>query len=297
MKDSVVAIDVWVPTAHNYPYDSPRFTVLPRYRFESRERKKMYTLAVANQKGGVTKTTTAIHLGGALARMGRRVLLVDLDPQGSETEYFLDLSALSETNYDLIVQGKRVVPVKLGEYIDLLPTNIDLAAAEIQLLTMPNFERRLKIALRKYEQEYDLCVLDCPPNLGVITRNALTAATESILVPVSTDLVAARTLPLMMNQVEEVRESELNPNLHIWRILCTLHNAREREDTEVLASIRSTYGDIVYDQPVPRRASYKKAARQHIDVADLDSELGIIWNNLAEELLRRVETYRMSTKD
>lgn len=252
----------------------------------------MYTLAIANQKGGVTKTTTAVHLGGALARAKKKVLLVDLDPQGSETEYFLDLAALDETTYNLIVEGKKITPVKLGECIELLPTNIDLAAAEIQLLTMPNFERRLKIALRKYEQDYDLCILDCPPSLGVITRNALTATSESILVPVSTDLVAERTLPLIMNQVEEVRDSELNPDLSVWRILCTLHNAREKEDTEVLASIRSKYGDLVYGEPVPRRASYKKAARQHVDVADLDSDLGTIWDNLAAELIQKADGYQ-----
>ncbi len=251
----------------------------------------MYTLAVANQKGGVMKTTSAIHLGGALARAGKRVLLVDLDPQGSQTEYFIDLASLDETNYDLIVEGKKITPIKLGECVALLPTNIDLAAAEIKLLPMPNFERRLKIALRKYEQDYDICILDCPPSLGVITRIALTAATGGILVPASTDLIAERTLPLIMNQVEEVRDSELNPDLFIWRILCTLHNAREKEDTEVLASIRSKYGDLVYPEPVPRRASYKKAARQHVDVADLNSGLGAIWDNLAADLIQRIESY------
>ncbi len=251
----------------------------------------MYTLAVANQKGGVMKTTSAIHLGGALARAGKRVLLVDLDPQGSQTEYFIDLAALDETNYDLIVEGKKITPIKLGECVSLLPTNIDLAAAEIKLLPMPNFERRLKIALRKYEQDYDICILDCPPSLGVITRIALTAATGGILVPASTDLIAERTLPLIMNQIEEVRDSELNPDLHIWRILCTLHNPREKEDQEVLASIRSTYGDLVYPEPVPRRASYKKAARQHVDVADLDSGLGAIWDNLASDLMQRIENH------
>ena len=252
----------------------------------------MYTLAVANQKGGVMKTTTAIHLGGALARAKKRVLLVDLDPQGSETEYFLDLATLDETTYNLIVEGKKISPITLGEYVSLLPTNIDLAAAEIQLLTMPNFERRLKIALRKYEQDYDICILDCPPSLGVITRNALTATTESLLVPVSTDLVAERTLPLIMNQVEEVRDSELNPDLYVWHILCTLHNAREKEDIEVLESIRSKYGDLVYQEAVPRRASYKKAARKHVDVADLDSGLGMIWDHLAAELIQKVDTYQ-----
>ena len=252
----------------------------------------MYTLAVANQKGGVTKTTSAIHLGGALARAKKRVLLVDLDPQGSQTAYFLDLASLDETTYDLIVEGKKIAPIKLGECINLLPTNIDLAAAEIHLLTMPNFERRLKIALRQYEQDYDICILDCPPSLGVITRNALTATTESILVPVSTDLVAERTLPLITNQVEEVRESELNPDVSIWRILCTLHNAREKEDQDVLASIQLTYGDLVYPEPIPRRASYKKAARQQVDVADIDSELGLIWDHLAGDLIQKVDAYK-----
>ena len=248
----------------------------------------MYILAIANQKGGVMKTTATVHLGGALARAEKRVLLVDLDPQGSLTEYFVDPSTLHETNYDLIIEGKKIAPIKLGEYIHLLPTNIDLAAAEIKLLPMPNFERRLKMALRKYEQDYDVCILDCPPSLGVITRIALTAATGGMLVPASTDLIAERTLSLIMNQVEEVCDSELNPGLHVWRILCTLHNPREREDIDTLASIRETYKDLVYPDPIPRRANYKKAARRHVDVADLDSSLGETWDNLARELIQKV---------
>lgn len=174
--------------------------------------------------------------------------------------------------------------MSLGPNIRLLPTNIDLAAAEVLLPSKPNFERNLARYLRPYAQESEYFLLDCPPSLGVLTRNALTAA-DAVLVPVATEEMAKRTIPLIMNQIEEVRESELNAGLYPWRILTTLYSAREREDNDVLAEIRATYGDLVYPHPVPRRTNYKKAVRQHVDVSDIDADLGTFWDRLAALLI------------
>jgi chromosome partitioning protein len=244
----------------------------------------MFIVAIANQKGGVTKTTSTVSLTAALARAGKKVLMVDLDPQASLTEYFTPPGALEETMYHLIVDGKQIQPVSLGSFIRLLPATIDLAAAEVLLPSKPNFERRLSRFLRSYAEGTDYCLLDCPPSLGVLTRNALTAA-DTVLIPVSTEEMAKRTIPLIINQIEEVRESELNKGLYPWRILTTLYNMREKEDNETLHDIRQQYGNLVYPVPVPRRTNYKKAVRQRVDVSDLDSDLGDLWDQLAALLI------------
>lgn len=248
----------------------------------------MYIVAIANQKGGVTKTSTTVSLTAALARAEKRTLMVDLDPQSSLTEYFMDPAELDQTNFSLIVDGVEIAPVALGYYIGLLPTNIDLAAAEVLLPSKPNFERRLARYLRPYADRYDYCLIDCPPSLGVLTRNALTAAT-TVLIPVATELMASRTIPLIMSQIEEVRDSELNPALDIWAILTTLYNSREKEDNDTLTEIREKYGQLVYAHPVPRRTNYKKAVRQRVDISDIDPEMGKFWDNLAGQLIQRKE--------
>lgn len=245
---------------------------------------KMFKVAIANQKGGITKTTSTVSLTAALARLGKRVLMVDLDPQSSLTEYFVPPTQLQETNHQMLMNGTKITPISLTPFIRLLPTNIDLAASEVLLPSIPNFERRLARSLRAYASESDYCLIDCPPSLGVLTRNALTAA-DAVLIPVSTEEMARRTIPLMMNQIEEVRDSELNIGLYPWRILATLYSSREKEDNDVLTQIRGDYGNLVYPEPVPRRTSYKKAVRQHVDVSDIDADLGDLWDAIAKELV------------
>lgn len=249
----------------------------------------MFTLAIANQKGGVTKTTSTVSLSAALARAGKRVLMVDLDPQASLTEYFVDPTKLKETMYEVIVRGKKITPIVLGARVQLLPTNIDFAAAEIELPAKVGFERSLKRFLRPYAPDYDYCILDCPPSLGVFTRNALTAA-DTVLIPVACEEMARRTITLMLNHIVEVREGELNSALYPWYILPTLYSAREKEDNDVLESIRDEYAQLVYGTPVPRRTDYKKAVRQHVDVSDVDAALGDLWDQLACELMAESET-------
>lgn len=244
----------------------------------------MFVIPIGNQKGGVTKTTTSITLGAALARKGKRVKIADIDPQASLTEYFMDPRALELTMNDLIINGTYLPPIQLGPNIAILPTNIDLAAAEVILPSKTNFEQRLKRYIRPYEQDTDYFLIDCPPSLGVLTRNALAAA-NTVLIPVATEEMARRTIPLFLDQIEEVRESELNPGLHPWRILPTLYSVRETEDNEVLNRIRSDYNELVYPEPVPRRTGYKKAVRQMVDVNDIDPELGRIWDDIAALLI------------
>lgn len=247
----------------------------------------MITIAIANQKGGVGKTSTTINLAGALARLGKKVLLVDFDPQGSMTEYFFELTALPFTIYDVLIDMIPQEPLPLGEMIGILPANIDLAAAEIKLPTMSNSDKRLWVELKKY-QGFDFCLIDCPPSLGHLTKNALAAA-DLILIPVSTDLMALRTVKLIMNSIEDVRYSELNPDLKVWHILPTRHKVPSNEAKQVFEDLVGTYKDLVYLEPVMERENYKKAVRGKGDIGTVDSKLGAYWTQLAENLVKESE--------
>jgi chromosome partitioning protein len=171
--------------------------------------------------------------------------------------------------------------------IDLLPTNIDLAAAEISLPLMSNSDKRLTIELEKYSN-YDYCLIDCPPSLGHLTKNALAAA-NLILIPVSTDLMALRTVKLIMNSVEDVKYSKLNLNLKVWHILPTRHKIPGNEAKQVFEELIGTYKNLVYLEPVLERESYKKAVRGQVDIASIDSKLGEYWLDLAKDLVRESE--------
>jgi chromosome partitioning protein len=250
------------------------------------EKSSVKIVAIANQKGGVGKTSTTVNLAAALARKNLRVLLVDLDPQASLTEYFIQPAELKTTVYDLLLEGVEVTPVVLGEYISLLPANIDLAAAEIQLPTKRNQERTLARMLKRYN--FDYCLVDCPPSLGVLTANALTAA-GLVIVPVTTELMAERTIKLILNTIEEVKETELNPDLKIWRILPSLHDVRLAHHKEILAALRAKYGNLVYPEPVRHTTKYKDAVTSQVDISELDRIQGIFWDELAAKLIAESE--------
>jgi len=243
----------------------------------------MFTVAIANQKGGVGKTSTTVNLAAALARAGKSVLMVDVDPQASLTEYFFKPTDITITLYNALLDSATVKPLQVGETIFLLPSNIDLAAAEIQLPSKRNQERTLSRVLRSYE--YDFCLLDCPPSLGVLTSNALTAAIM-VLVPVSTELMAERTVKLILATVEDIRESELNPSLHVWRILPTLYDSRLAHHREILEALRVKYGTLLYPDPVRSTTKYKDAVTNQTDVSDLDLKLGAYWDSLADAFIR-----------
>lgn len=246
----------------------------------------MRTVAIANQKGGTGKTTTTVNLAAALIRAGRSVLLVDMDPQGSLTEYFVNPTELTETIYNALLDGATVEPLPLGPGVTLLPATIDLAAAEIQLPAKRNQERTLARILKRYSKDY--CIIDCPPSLGVLTANALTAA-ELVLVPVSTELMAERTIKLILSTVEDVRSTELNPGLQIWRILPTLYDQRLAHHREVLEVLRVKYGTLLYGDPVRATTKYKDSVSVRGDVSEIDPRLGEYWDALANVLIAESE--------
>jgi chromosome partitioning protein len=242
----------------------------------------MHIIAIANQKGGTGKTSTTVNLAAALARANKTILLVDMDPQGSLTEYFVNPAELKTTLYDALLNGVTVKPIQLGEQIQLLPANIDLAAAEIQLPAKRNQERTLTRILRSYQADY--CFIDCPPSLGVLTANSLTAA-QLVLVPVACELMAERTVKLILSTINDIKETELNPNLKIWRILPTLYDKRLAHHREILQAFRVKYPDWLYNEPVRATTKYKDAVTNRSDVSDLDAKLGTYWDTFAQVLI------------
>lgn len=243
----------------------------------------MDTYAIANQKGGTGKTTTTVNLAAALTRQGKKVLLVDTDPQASLTEYFIPpatVDTLGPLLYDALLHGATVPPYRLGELVSVIPTNIDLAAAEIELPKKLNQERTLARWLRQFEGQYDICLIDCPPSLGVMSTNALAAA-RWVIVPVDCELMAERTLKLILNRVEEMRDTEVNTSLQVWRILPTKFDMRLAHHREILEAIKTKHGQLVYSEPTRSTTKYKDAVTDGTDISDLDGKQGDYWDQIA----------------
>jgi len=221
-------------------------------RFERRSVSRIY--AIAQQKGGVGKTTTVINLGAALADCNQRVLLVDLDPQGALTAGLGENPpAISQTIYDVLRNSGlsiRAIIRRSGMGMDLAPANIDLAAAEIELTSEPGRERILAEKLSAVAGEYDFVLIDCPPSLGLLTLNALTAATD-VLIPVQTQYFALRGLDLLFTTIQKVK-ARINPDLRIRGIVPTMVDGRTIHTREVLEELRNTYGQQVCKTLIPQ---------------------------------------------
>lgn len=256
----------------------------------------MKTLAIANQKGGVGKTTVTVNLAAALVRQQRKVLLADLDPQGSLTAYFLsprEQAALSErkdTTYNLLVDSKHLEPIVLGEYVSLLPTNIDLAAAEIILPSKMNSQKVLARMLKQY-RTFDYCLIDCPPSLGILTINSLAAA-DKVLIPVTTELMAERTVELILTTIQDQIESELNPNLAVWRILATKFDSRTSHHNDIWKALQVKRKHLLYEEPLKLTTRYNDAVAAQTDVSELDAAQGSYWDRLAKLFITEHEEER-----
>jgi chromosome partitioning protein len=246
----------------------------------------MRIIAIANQKGGVGKTPVTVNLGFALARAGYKTLLVDFDPQGSLSEYFLADQAdiLDITVYNALSDLQRIAPTPLTPHIALLPAHDELAGAELELPGKVHGQKRLAKMLRLYEADYEFCLIDCPPNLGILTINALASA-HQVMIPVKTEISAFRALKRIKNTIQDILESDLNGGLTVWGILPTLYNVTKAHHKEVLQALHQKYGGEVYEEESRDTTEDNDATVLKTDVSTLDKALGTYWDRIATTLV------------
>jgi chromosome partitioning protein len=249
-------------------------------------------IALCNQKGGVGKTTSAINLGAALAELGRRVLLVDFDPQGALSAGLgVQPHQLDRTSYNLLMErGISIEDVLLKTSvpgIDLLPSNIDLSAAEIQLVGEVAREQTLARELAPVLPEYDFVLIDCQPSLGLLTVNALTAA-HGVIIPLECEFFSLRGVALLIDTIEKVQQ-RLNPNLKLDGILATMYDGRTLHGREVFARVLEAFGDTVYDTVITRTVRFPETtvAGEPITSWAPNSTGAKAYRHLAREVIAR----------
>jgi len=249
------------------------------------------TIACANQKGGVGKTTTVVNLASLLALAGERILIVDLDPQGNATSGLgIDRSSLERSTYDSIVDGidlRSIVLRDVNERLDVAPAAIALAGADVELAGVAARERRLRRLLEPLIDEYHVIFIDCPPSLGLLTVNALTAA-DAVLIPLQSEYYALEGLTQLLATVDLVRD-HLNPRLAIDGVVVTMADARTNLSADVEAEARAHLGGAVYDTVIPRSVRLSEAPSHGKSIASYapESRGGLAYAALAREFRSR----------
>ena len=246
-------------------------------------------IALANQKGGVGKTTTSVNLGACLADQGQHVLLIDLDPQGNATSGLgVEKREIEKSVYDVLINDeplKNVIRHSSHPGLDIAPTTIALSGAEVELTNLMARETRLKDAFGDVKDQYDFILIDCPPSLGLLTINAFTAC-NSILIPVQSEYYALEGLSQLLNTIKLVQK-HFNSNLKIEGVLLTMYDKRTNLGQQVNAEVKKFFGDQVYQTVIPRNVRLSEAPSHGLAIIDYDqrSTGARVYKELAKEVL------------
>lgn len=250
-------------------------------------------IAIANQKGGVGKTTTTVNLAACLSRLGKKVLLVDIDPQGNSTSGLgIDKRRCEKTVYDCLINEEKMENTAIPtayENLDICPSNLDLSGAEIELISVMGRENRLKDSLAGVRDKYDYILIDTPPSLGLITINTLTAA-DSILIPIQCEFYALEGVSQLVETIKRIKKA-LNPSLFIQGIVMTMYDARTNLAVEVVDEVKRFFPGKVYSTIIPRNVRLSEAPGfgRPIIYYDNSSKGAEAYMELAEEVIKSTE--------
>ena len=253
-------------------------------------------LAIVNQKGGVGKTTTSVNLSAYLALRGKKTLLIDIDPQGNATSGIgLEKKELAKTIYDVLINNediKDVIQPTGRKNLSVCPANIELVGAELELKDLLSRENILKRALLTIDSQYDFIIMDCPPSLGLITLNALTAA-DGVIVPIQSEYYALEGLTQLMDTIAIVKK-HLNPGLDIFGVVVTMFDSRTQLSHQVTAEVKKYFSDKLFKAIVPRNVRLSEAPSFGLAINEYDakSKGADAYEFLAKEVIKRAETYK-----